>query len=773
MKKITFFILFIVAVFGLIMFTSPACKRTQSADVNSYSIDSLAIRKKFDSSPVLSAQEALKKMSVEKGFAVKLVAAEPLVNSPVALTFDEKGRIWVAEMLSYMPDTLGTGENQPTGKVVILSDTNGDGVMDERKVFLDSLVLPRAICLIDNGILVAESPNLWFYKIENDRPVKKTLVDSAYAQGGNVEHQPNGLLRAMDNWIYSAKSAKRYRRKGDKWLIENTHFRGQWGITQDDAGRLYYNTNSENLLGDYFSPGLGATNKNQPEVEGFIENIVADNRVYPARATTGVNRGYMEGTLDSSLRLINFTAACSPAYYSDTLFGKQFYENVFVAEPSANLIKRNILKDVGFRVEGRQAYANKEFLTSTDERFRPVSLYEGPDGALYIADMYRGIIQHKTYLTPYLKNEIKERRLTRPLSYGRLYKVVPKNTKTQNVIIGKDAGQLLSLLGNENSWVRNKAQQLLIDGKYTQAEPELRNFLKRTDKPLTIIHSLWTMEGLNVLQPADVLPLLKEADWTIRMQALNVLPSILDKKNYRQFLLVLQEMISENDTLAAPYIAFLAHSFQSVNPVGARNLLQALIKKYPSNIYVADAVISNLQNREITFYKKLNAPNRDTGLVIIKRLKNVIDNIAKTKNNSKKKEIEKQFPRGVALFGSVCQTCHGTDGNGVRALGPPLNNSNWVLGDKNKLIPIVLFGLTGPVKVGEKLYKVPEVSGEMPAIGQNKEFTDEDISQLLSYVRSSWSNKAEPISTNDVSAVRNKFKGRQKVFTMEELNKLK
>lgn len=770
MKKIVFSVQVLIVVFALILISLQSCKQSESREAGN---DSLTIRKKFTSSPVLSPEESLKKMSVEKGFVVKLVAAEPLVNAPVALNFDEKGRIWVAEMLSYMPDTSGTGEEQRTGKIVILSDKNGDGIMDERKVFLDSLILPRAICLLENGILVAEPPNLWFYEIQNDRPVKRTLVDSTYAEGGNVEHQPNGLLRALDNWIYNAKSAKRYRKKGDKWLIEKTHFRGQWGISQDDFGRLYYNTNSENLLGDYFSPGLGSYNKNQPDVSGFIENIVPDNKVYPARPNTGVNRGYMEGILDSSLRLVDFTAACGPAYYSDKLFGKEFYGNVFVAEPSANLIKRNILQNEGYRIDGRQAYVNKEFLTSTDERFRPVSLYKGPDGALYIEDMYRGIIQHKTYLTPYLKNEIKERELTLPLNYGRIYKVIPENTKVKNVIIQKDPDKLLTLLGNENSWVRNKAQQLLIDGKYKEVEPELRSFLKRTDNPFFVIHAVWTMEGLAVLRPDDVLPLTKDTNWSIRMQALSVLPSILNKRNYRHFLPVLKEMVAKNDTLAAPYIAFLAHSVQPLHPVAAKQLLQNLLKKYASNVYVADAIISNLQNKETAFYRKLIAVNSDTSLVIIKRLKNVIDNIAKTKNNSRKKEVEKQFPKGVALFGSVCQTCHGSDGNGVRALGPPLNNSNWVLGDKNKLIPIVLFGLTGPVKVGEKLYKAPEISGEMPAIGQNKEFTDEDIAQILNYIRNSWSNKAEPINATDVTDTRNKFKGRQKAFTMEELNNLK
>jgi mono/diheme cytochrome c family protein/glucose/arabinose dehydrogenase len=770
MKKMFVFIPVLMAVSVLIFISLQSCKQTGSEKPGS---DSLTIRKKFSSSPVLSAQESIEKMHVEKGFAVKIVATEPLVNSPVALTFDEKGRIWVAEMPNYMPDTVGTGEDAKTGKIVILSDKNGDGLMDERKVFLDSLVLPRAICLIEDGILVAEPPNLWYYKIENDLPIKKTLVDPEYAAGGNVEHQPNGLLRALDNWIYNAKSDKRYRKKGDKWIIEKTHFRGQWGLSQDDYGRLYYNTNSENLLADYFTPGFGAGNKNQQSVAGFVKNIVPDNRTYPVRATTGVNRGYMPDVLDDSLRLTNFTAACSPAYYTSALFGKKYYGNVFVAEPSANLIKRNILADTGYIIKGRQAYANKEFLASEDERFRPVNLYEGPDGALYITDMYRGIIQHKTYLTPYLKNEIKERKLTTPLNYGRIYKVVPDTSKQGNVVITKDPNVLLELLGNKNGWVRNKAQQLLVDGKFTQAEPALRDLLKRTDEPVTLTHALWTMEGLGVLKTDDVLPLLKQHQWNIRMQALSVLPSILNKRNYKQFLLVFNEMVNKNDTLAAPYIAFLAHSIQPLNPAATKKLFAGLIKKFPSNIYVADAIISNLQDKEKGFYNKLMTTYQDSGIAIIKQLNNVINYIAKTKNNERMKDIEKKYAKGFALFSSTCQPCHGPDGNGVRALGPPLNGSEWVLGDKNKLISIVLFGLTGPVKVGEKIYKAPEVSGEMPAIGQNKEFNDEDIAQILSFIRNAWSNKAKPVSAADVLGVRNKLKDRQKSFTMEELNEMK
>jgi mono/diheme cytochrome c family protein len=341
------------------------------------------------------------------------------------------------------------------------------------------------------------------------------------------------------------------------------------------------------------------------------------------------------------------------------------------------------------------------------------------------------------------------------------------------VKLPKDANKLVELLQHDNSWVRAKAQQLLVDGRRMEAEPLLRNLLNRTDKPLPLIHSFWTLEGLGLLQPADVIPMLTHQDWTFRMQALSVVPSVINKQSYGQFLPPLQQLINGSDTLSAPYIAFLTHSIQTFDPLAAKQLLTSLIKKYPNNLFVADAVISNMYNKENAFYKELVAANPDTTIVITKQVKKVLDNIVKAKNNANIKELQKKFPKGVAIFQSTCQTCHGADGNGVRSLGPPINNSDWVVGDKNKLIPIVLYGLTGPIKVKGKVYTAPEINGDMPAIGQNKEFTDEDISQVLNYIRNAWSNKASPIFPSDVTSSRNRFKGREKPFTMDELNRLK
>jgi mono/diheme cytochrome c family protein/glucose/arabinose dehydrogenase len=748
-----------VYLLGIVLFMN-ACKEGDKQ--HTHATDSLAIRQKYAVSPVLDAKTAIQHMVTEKGLEVQLVASEPLVTVPVAMTFDERGRMWVVEMTGYMPDTVGTGEDIPNGKIVILEDTNKDGIADNRKVFLDSLVLPRAICMVENGLLIAEPPKLWFVEIDHDKAGKRTLVDDKYTEGGNVEHQPNGLLRAMDNWIYNAKSDKRYKKSGDKWLKEDTHFRGQWGISQDNYGRLFYNNNSENLLGDYFPPGLGAHNPQQRNVAGYDEKIVPDNKVFPIRANTGVNRGYMKGTLDDSLRLNNMTAACAPLVYRGQLLGKAYDNNVFVAEPSGNLIKRNIIQDSGYIVKGKQAYRNKEFLASDDERFRPVSLYDAPDGALYVIDMYRGIIQHKTYLTPYLKNEIKSRNLTNPLNCGRIYRVVPAHTKVSPVILENDPQKLLVLLDHPNGWIRDKAQQMIVDHHYTTLAPALRERLQKTDSVNGLMHALWTLEGLGELHLSDLQFLLNQKNPYLQAQGLAALPSVITPANSAQVVAQLTHLTQ--NVFLAPYVALLL----PVLPASQAAALQTeLIKHYPNDKYVADAVISNAAGKETALRKEIT----DTSWLISKRLNIVLKNIESHKNAKMTEGLQKMYPRGTVLFKTVCQTCHGTDGNGIQSLAPPLNQSGVVTGDKHRLISIVLYGLTGPVEVGGKTYKAPEISGDMPGIGSNNEFSDKDIAQVLSFIRNCWSNKAPVVTEKDVQDVRKQYKGRQKSFTIEELGK--
>jgi mono/diheme cytochrome c family protein len=163
----------------------------------------------------------------------------------------------------------------------------------------------------------------------------------------------------------------------------------------------------------------------------------------------------------------------------------------------------------------------------------------------------------------------------------------------------------------------------------------------------------------------------------------------------------------------------------------------------------------------------------DTALAINKRIARVVTAIEESKLNSDPALMAKYFPRGVAIFGTVCKTCHGEDGNGVTALAPPLNKSEIVNGDKTVMISILLKGLTGPVKVNGHLYKAPEISGEMPGFADNKDFSDDDLAQVMNFVRRSWQNKGSKINAADVKALRTKLASRDKNFVIEELQKPK
>src|SRR5689334_22512560 len=158
-----------------------------------------------DQSPVLSPSDELKTIVMPPGYHLQLVASEPMVQDPVVIDWDGEGRLWVVEMVGYMNDIRATNEHEPLGRVVVLQNTNGDGRMDKRTVFAEGLILPRALKVLDGGVLVGEPPHLWFMQDTNHdlKADKKTLVTDSYGRlDANVEHNANTLLWALDNWIY-------------------------------------------------------------------------------------------------------------------------------------------------------------------------------------------------------------------------------------------------------------------------------------------------------------------------------------------------------------------------------------------------------------------------------------------------------------------------------------------------------------------------------------------------------------------------------------------
>ncbi|MEZ0541578.1 DUF7133 domain-containing protein [Fibrella arboris] len=558
--------------------------------------------------PVHTPAEELGTFRLEPGLQIQLVAAEPMVQDPVVMTFDADGRLWVVEMRGYMRTIDGDGEKEPIGRVSVLEDTNDDGRMDVSTVYLDSLVMPRALALVPDGALVAENEKLWLTQdLDGDlKADTKTLIDAAYAGGALPEHSGNGLWRSMDNWYYNAKSRFRYRRVGANWQRDSTEFRGQWGISHDDQGRLYYNYNWSQLHADLVPPNYLSRNKNHAPTTGIDHGLTVDRRVYPIRATPAVNRGYIPGTLDKEERLLEFTAACSPLVYRGKALPTALQGNVFVCEPSGNLIKRNVVDEQGVLLQAHDPHPGTEFLASTDERFRPVHLTTGPDGALYVADMYKGIMQHKAYMTPYLREQTLARQLDVPINRGRIWRIVPAEwTYTKPAkLANASSADLVGYLSHADGWYRDMAQRLLVERNDSRIAPALTQVIRTGTNQLGRFHALWTLEGLGALQPTLLLALASDKNPLVSSTAIRLLePFAANDAQVRSSMAT--TLLTNWATATDKQVLQMALSAQALDQPASHRLLAGILTKHADLPLMRDAILSSVANQEFTFLQRL------------------------------------------------------------------------------------------------------------------------------------------------------------------------
>ncbi|MGA1606992.1 MAG: PVC-type heme-binding CxxCH protein [Planctomycetota bacterium] len=380
------------------------------------------------SSPVRTPDEELATFVVEPGYRVQLVAAEPLVQDPVALRFDEQGRAWVVEMRGYMPNADGDGEKDAVGSIAVLEDTDGDGQMDKRTVYADQLAMPRAVLPLGDGeALVLAPPHFLHLKDRDGDGIadERTAIGVEFDNGfTDPEHAANTPTFGLDNWIYLARFDKRLRLRDGVWEVEPSAFGGQWGLGKDDAGGFWFNTNSDHLRAHLAPPHYVGLHPRLDRPAYYNQRIGHSQEVFPIRITPGVNRGYQKNVLRGDGRLRTFTAVCGPTVYRGDLM-PELRGDVFVVEPACHVVRRAKITPDGTQARGENAYPDREFLASTDERFRPVFAETGPDGALYLVDLYRGLIQHRNYLTSYLRRQVEGRGLAAPIHVGRIWRVVP------------------------------------------------------------------------------------------------------------------------------------------------------------------------------------------------------------------------------------------------------------------------------------------------------------------------------------------------------------
>ena len=803
-------------------------------------------------SPARTPAEEWKSFKIAKGYQISLVASDPAIGDPVAATFGPDGRLWVVEMQGYMPNLDGTTEDQPHGRISVLEDTDGDGVFDKSTVFLDNIVMPRAIALHRDGVLVGAPPHLWFCRdtkgtgkcderteVATDFGVR---VDPAHPQLANPERAPNALLWGHDNWLYVGAYTARFKFKDGRWVRGLSNFRGQWGLSQDDFGHLYHNSNSDALRADVIPSSYLNRNPNLSRTTGLNWKVVQEQFVWPARVNPGINRGYRPEML-RDFKLKEYTAACGPWIYRADFFPADAYGNAFVCEPAGNLISRNIVKSVGGALEAQPYYDKAEFLTSTDERFRPVNLLTGPDGALYVIDFYRGIIQHRISLTTYLRQHIVKRGLDKPLALGRVWRIAPEGATVAPAkkLSQMSSAELVAELSSGNTWRRETAQRLLVEKGDVSLVAGLVEVAKHGAAPMGRVHALWTLEGMGAVRAEAVLAGMAHSDSRVRAAAVRVSEVLMASPDR-------EAMIARWIELAAAEVSTEVQQ-QLVLSMGEAKMLDvdlaaaALASRAADTAFMQDALISGLEGRELEVFEAIlkkpagysktlpaallrcvfaarKAARVEKALEIIAALPSKAQQIAllssltahptvtakrpvklfgesaalaklgQSKDAAMAKvlgwfkstvvwpgkpgvvvsvvksltnEEQALFDSGKQTFAGLCAACHQPTGKGLEGLAPPLADSEWVNGDPERIIKVVMHGLRGPIKVKGNNY-----SYDMPAAGF---LTDEQIAGVLTYIRREWDHEASPVSLELVQKIRAETKGRTDAWTEGELGK--
>jgi mono/diheme cytochrome c family protein/glucose/arabinose dehydrogenase len=567
--------------------------------------------------PVLSPADEMKTFRLPPGYRVELVASEPMVEEPVAIDWDQEGRLWVVEMLGYMQDLPGTTERDPIGRVSVLADQDGDGRMDKKTVFMDGLVLPRAIKVLDRGVLIGEPPNLWLARDTNGdlRADTKELVTNTFGRAdANVEHNANTLLWALDNWIHTAETDVYLRERQGKFETRKTLSRGQWGASQDDGGRIFRNTNESVLHVDLVPTPYYARNPNLVRTRGSYESLRGPknevNVVWPSHPTPGVNRGYQRGVLRADGTLATYTSVSAPTVYRGDRLPAELYGNVFVVEPAGNLVSRIIISDDGTTLRARKAYEQGEFLTSTDERFRPVNLASAPDGTLYVVDIYRGIIQHRGYITEYLHQQIVSRKLDAPPRHGRIYRIVHETTKRapKPALTNLPAPRLVDLLSHRNGWYRDAAQRMLVERRAVAVVPALKRLAVQAPDPRARLHALWTIDGLDATDPALVVRAAEDSSRDVRVAAIRLAEPWLADPASAPHARVLK-LVDDPDWAVRRQ---LAASLGLLPPGQRETVLTSMITRFGGDPIVVDAALSGVRGSEPQLLARLMASPAET-----------------------------------------------------------------------------------------------------------------------------------------------------------------
>ncbi|MEP6584829.1 MAG: c-type cytochrome [Ginsengibacter sp.] len=728
---------------ALLLLTFSSCKHQYK--------DKIYLKPAITNPPLqsLTPAESIKKFYLPEGYKIELVASEPMIGEPVSIAWDGNGNMYVAEMNTYMQDADANNENAPTSKVLLLQDTNGDGNMDKSSVFIDSLVLPRILMPLDDRVIIGETfnRNLYSYRDTNGdgkADEKILILEDTTRDNRNLEHQDANMLWNIDNWLYVSNKSFRYRFINNR-LIRDTlpePMPGQWGLTQDETGRLFFSRAGAEVpaLGFQQPPVYGSLEMKEPWNETFVQPwpviSTPDAQGGPRRMRPGDNT------------LNKFTGVAGQEIFLGNKMPPA-YGDLFIPEPVGRLVRRAKVNHVQGKIFLENRYDSSEFLASADPLFRPVYATTGPDGCLYIVDMYRGIIQEGTWVGEgsYLRKVVKERGYDKFVQKGRIYRIYHEDTKPGEApqLLGKTASQLISYLSHPNGWWRMTAQKLIILKGDTSVANELRNivisndgfftkiFHSKNDYGLERLHALWTLEGLRCINESILKIALQDKDPRVRVAAIRISEPLL-KQGSQPILEALKQLKDDKDP---EVIQQLLLTFRARNNE-TKSITNEILKSFAGNELIKLTAQENL-NPSFSEIQQLSDQYKLKG-----------------------GEMATQIIHGFKLFQENCATCHGHTGQGTPQLAPPLVGSLRLKDTSGIALRILLNGLTGPVDGVQ--YNGPMAS--------QAAYTDEELADIVSYIREHLNNSGT-IWRGNVTKVREKYKTRKTYWTLAELSKEK
>jgi len=691
----------------------------------------------------LSKEESLKSIELPEGYKLELILSEPEVLEPVMCAWDGNGAMYVVEMRTYMQDADATGEQEPKSRITKHVDTDGDGTYDKHSIFAENLILPRFVLPLDNRIMVGftNTLDLWTYRDSNGDGVAddKVKVYEGGPRGGNMEHQPSALTWGLDNWLYLTYEAKRYRFTNGKFEVQKLpKGNGQWGLTQDNWGRLYFSMAGGEIPATGFQqpPIYGAMQLPGQEEEGF-------RKVHPIAQVPDVQGGLRKVGANGGLDV--FTGIAGQSIFRGDRLPEEMRDHLFIPEPVGRLIRRVVVDRKDAKTVLRNADPGTEFIRTRDVNFRPIWSATTPGGQMAIVDMHRGIIQQGNWTRPgsYLRGIIDKWGFAKNIGKGRIYRLVHKDFKTgpQPKMLDEPTSALVAHLSHPNGWWRDTAQKLIIlrDDRESVV-PQLEKLVREGSSELGRVHALWTLEGMGKLDPALVATALKDKSSIVRTSAVRVAEPF---------------MAAEDKTVVAALQAPFPDDMEMT--VQFLNSLQASGTGNPGLVEVGTRIVAEHGDSEVV-KAVLSAKGAAAN-----------DALVAAAQKMHGERFAKSMERGKVIYEQLCFACHGADGHGApmegkpgEKLAPSFASSPRVVGTGASAVRAIMHGLVGDVD-GK------EYEGLMVSMATND---DQWIADATTYIRNSFGNTASAISPQFVAALRKEHSSRSEPWTVAELEKL-